>query len=207
MNEILDFVVISLLIIAIIYGYILNRKIVLIQNSKKELANLFKSFDDTILKAQIGIDDLKSVSNEVSKVLQQKLDKAAFTIDDLTFLNEKAVQICTNMEKIVSSAKRQPNIAGENAYNPEVIKSMKQSSVKQKERANTILTPASETKRTRLLEGMLEKISERRNAKEQANSKISNDNKNVYSPAPLNNSKTEQKVVADVLKSLGYGDV
>ena len=65
MAEILDIIVITLLLVAIIYGAMLNRKISILQQSKKELANLFKSFDETILKAQIGIDDLKKVSNEM----------------------------------------------------------------------------------------------------------------------------------------------
>ena len=76
MNDILDFIVISLLVVAIVYGTILNRKISLLQQSKQELANLFKSFDDTILKAQIGIDELKDVSNEASELLNKKMDKA-----------------------------------------------------------------------------------------------------------------------------------
>jgi hypothetical protein len=204
MTEILDFIVILLMIVAIVYGFILNRKIVLIQNSKKELSNLFKSFDNTILKAQIGIDDLKKVSNEVSNVLQQKLDKAAFAIDDLAFLSEKAVEISANMEKIVSASRKAPSLSNDKVYSAELIKSMKQSAEKQKDR-NSVLAPPANTisgaKKTKMLESLLEKISEKRASKE----RISNDNANEYKEA-RRESKMDEKVVADMLKAMGYGE-
>jgi hypothetical protein len=205
MTEILDFVIIFLMVVAIVYGFILNRKIVLIQNSKKELANLFKSFDNTILKAQIGIDDLKKVSNEASHLLQQKLDKAAFVIDDLSFLNEKAVEIYSNLEKSVATSKKTAIASEEKVYNAEVIRNMKQAAEKQNNASSAPATNsiAGNAKKTKMLETLLEKISEKKSSKE----KISNDNANRYSAADAaKQDKMNEKVVADMLKAMGYGE-
>jgi hypothetical protein len=199
MTEILNLVVIFLLIVAIIYGFILNRKIVLIQNSKKELANLFKSFDNTILKAQIGIDDLKKVSNEISHLLQTKMDKATFIIDDLSFLTEKATQTSINMEKLVSATRKTAALVDEKVYSAERIKKMKEEFVIKPELNKNIITTEVQTKRARVLEGLLEKISEKRSGG--SKERISNDNKNA-----LNNNKDDEKLVADMLKAFGYGD-
>lgn len=205
MGLILDGVVIFLLVVAIIYGVILNRKIVLIQNSKKDLANLFKSFDNTILKAQIGIDDLKKVSNEVSHVLQGKIDKASILLEDLSFLSEKVIELTNKVERTVNNAKGAPAQPAERTYDPEYIKSMRESAKRQNDLvpAPAKVSAMSDPKKTKLLEGMLEKIAEKRASKEA----ISNDNKGLLNNVSVaKKDKEDEKTVANVLRSLGYGE-
>ncbi len=207
MTEILDFVVIFLLIIAIIYGFILNRRILLIQNSKKELANLFKSFDNTILKAQTSIDDMKKVSSEISGGLQQKIDKAAIIIDDLEFLSEKAVEITVKMENKIVPIKKSLEAAKadsekDSLYNPAYIQNIKQNDSFARSPKISPTAMAADTKKARALENLLEKISKTNSEKEKYDAKPGLFKKFAAKPPKANNNE----LVEDVLKALGYGE-
>ena len=204
MNEILNIIVIVLLTLAIIYGFILYRRISLIQESKKELANLFKSFDNTILKAQKSIEELKSVSGEISGGLQTKIDKAAIMIDDLEFLSEKATKVAKNLEDNFSTAAKRevrPQQAQNNNNNglspEEIIKLRQASSAREKLQAKT---PANQGKinkdKAKALERLLENISKENKAESQSKQGSKNNQK----------SSANKEVVSDVLKALGYGE-
>jgi len=219
MNDILDFVVISLLVVAIVYGTILNRKISLLQQSKQELANLFKSFDDTILKAQIGIDELKNVSNEASELLNKKMDKAYILIDDLSFLSEKAAKVTNIMdEKVKSNQKKisqleaeKPSISNNkndvfSSPRPEEIVALR------KQRAsidtppvqnveNDNIKPFVNNKKAKALEALLEQINESKSSNKAPNKK-NNKNESFSSEQ----EQDEEKIVANMLKAIGYGD-
>lgn len=220
MAQILDIIVISLLLVAIIYGVILNRKISILQQSKAELANLFKSFDETILQAQIGIDDLKKVSEEVSELLNNKMDKAYLLLDDLSFLTEKAAKVTQVMEDKVKEGQKkaaniQPAITPNTAFSqndhgytsprPEEIKAMRQqqhsfSRPKTPAQENNI-KPFVDTKKAKALESLLEQINENKGT--QKNNLKTN---RPASPFSNNNEKDEEQIVANMLKAIGYGD-
>lgn len=204
MNEILDFVIIALLLVAIVYGFVLNRKIMLIKDSKKELANLFKSFDDTILKAQKGINDLKIVSSEVSDGLQKKIDRATILMDDIVFLNERSADILKNMEKKVSNfnpSRQQIAAPAENTITPDKVRNMKQAAAQSRELENKIFPIAksgnvggkSNVGRIKALEGLLEKLSEGKTPQ-------------TFEAVKPAKEKDKKRMVSDALKALGYGD-
>lgn len=210
MAEILDIIVISLLVVAIVYGMILNRKIVLLQQSKQELANLFKSFDDTILKAQIGIDDLKDVNTEVSQLLNQKMDKAYLLLDDLSFLIDKATKLNNEMDE--KAKKTQQHLVNnfdkqrfDNSNNvslkPLEVNALRQRSVTNLSnlpKQNNI-KPFVNNKKAIALESLLEKINERRVTNtEPLTQKTSNNT--------LQKELEEEQTVANMLKAMGYGD-
>ncbi|PIR37870.1 MAG: hypothetical protein COV35_08045 [Alphaproteobacteria bacterium CG11_big_fil_rev_8_21_14_0_20_39_49] len=219
MAEILDIIVISLLLVAIVYGVILNRKISILQQSKKELANLFKSFDETILQAQIGIDDLKKVSTEVSGLLSDKMEKGYVLIDDLSFLTEKAAKVTQVMDDKVKEAQKKaagiqaakpvtPDISHNNhvftSPNPEEIKALRQRSYLSNSKATTQennIKPFADTKKAKALESLLEQINE--NKETQKNNIKTNKSASSFSN---NNEKNEEQIVADMLKTIGYGD-
>jgi hypothetical protein len=217
MAEILDIIVITLLVIAIVYGAILNRKISLLQQSKQELANLFKSFDDTILQAQIGIDDLKKVSEEVSGLLNDKMEKAYVLIDDLTFLSEKAAKVTNIMdEKVKENQKKAAQIYEERPANsdskksstafsnpgPDEIKAMrKKNSSSTNFNNNSSVKPFVDNKKAKALESMLEQINENKDSSNKSG------NKKKQGPSfSNNNEQDEEKIVANMLKAIGYGD-
>jgi hypothetical protein len=102
----LNFVIIFLLVTAIIYGFVLNKRINLIRESGKELSHLFRSFDDTILRAQKSVEDLKRISGAISEGLQKKIDKAALQIDELEFLREKASKAADDVSVAIANFKK-----------------------------------------------------------------------------------------------------
>lgn len=203
MNEILDFTVIFLLIVAIIYGFVLNRRIMIIQEGKKELANLFKSFDNTILRAQNSIEDLKIVSTEISDVLQKKIDKAAILIDDIEFLCEKSAQAANEMEKKVSAAQKklaEVKISEpvESSLTPEKIRNMRASSIP--------AAPSNKDEsRVKALEGLLEKIS-KTNEQREKNKPEKPSPKSRFSRTKQPQADNDEQLVENVLKALGYGE-
>lgn len=202
MTEILDFVVIFLLTIAIIYGFMLNRKINLIHESKKELANLFKSFDNTIVQAQKGIEELKVASGSASIELQKRIDKAEILIDDIKFLNQKSLEIGKRLDRATTNPAKSDVSYDTKTLTPEQVKMLKKKNSNKDDsgKANN----AKAKKREKALEGLLEKLAEKRN-----------DIQSIESEEPLEMStvsasskskKKDEMSVADVLKSLGYGE-
>lgn len=208
MAEILDFIVIFLLITAIVYGAILNKRIKMIHESKKELANLFKSFDGTIYKAQTSIEDLKKVSSDISENLQTKIDKAAIVTDDLAFLSEKAAEITNIMEKKVQPYKQTIVNSNTNhtinAISPEKVRELKQKKTtfdKVETKLPTNSTPNPQ--RTKALEAMLQQIAKENNNND---GKVGLGQAKAFSHAKPMNENDGKERVADMLKALGYGE-
>lgn len=214
MSEILDLIVIFLLVIGIVYGFILNRKIVLIQDSKKELADLFRSFDNTILKAQLGIDQLKESSHELTNSLQQKMDAAARLREDLAFLQERAVETSMRLEKTIGMAsdvrvperKKEPNDAY--GLSPEEIRNLRARNAQPKKEPEVLASAERNQKKALALEGLLEKISEGKATRQDVKQAIPEKTVKASTMEPVaasgRNAKKEE--VAQMLKSLGYGD-
>ena len=73
-----DCIVAVMLMINIIYAWQLNKKITSFHNSKIEFAQLVRTLDNAILRAEIGIDELKVLNNKISLELSNKIDKAKF---------------------------------------------------------------------------------------------------------------------------------
>lgn len=205
MAEILDLVVAVLLVVAIAYGFVLNKRIMLIQDSKKELANLFRSFDDTILKAQAGIDALKNSSVSASSELQKKIDKAVLLIDDISFLSDKAVQATKMLE--TANKKFGEGYSSEQGKQQAVVKS---TTVQNKLPANIDRKPTNseQQKRAKVLEGLLEKIAEGNANKETIKNTISSSQVVPSSRKIVQNTNknSQEEQVATVLKALGYGE-
>lgn len=218
MAEILDITVILLLVVAILYGFRLNSKINLIRDSRKELSKLFKSFDNTILKAQEGIDELRKASEEASSGLQQKIDRASLLIDDLSFVSEKAIKVSTQVLQAIDEARKLPAatmtastpspVRPSGSLSPEEVvklrernKAHKTVAARQSSGARRVDTsrPAKQPKKdkTMALEEILTQIAQKND------SDISNDNRTKgTSTAP---SEKQMPSVTQALKALGYG--
>ncbi|RYE12947.1 MAG: hypothetical protein EOP34_09825, partial [Rickettsiales bacterium] len=73
---ILDWIMSIMLIISITYSWRLNKKIIDFKNSKGEFLQIIKLLDDTIIKAEQNINELKNLSYKTSNSLGVELDKA-----------------------------------------------------------------------------------------------------------------------------------
>ncbi|MDB2414747.1 DUF6468 domain-containing protein [Rickettsiales bacterium] len=213
MNEIMDIVIVSMLSVAIFFGYRLSQKVNVIQSSKKELANLFKSFDDTIIRAQKSVDDLKKASYEASVGLQKQIDHANILMDDLSFMAERAVNTANKLENALSDSrainiddnvKRKPKKAAfPSSLSPEEVKRMRSENKRTNFSPSAIQNePASGDKssqqknKAEALEILLDKMAKER-GKNQSSSSESKSGKTIL--------PRDDEAVVNALKSLGYG--
>lgn len=208
----LNFVIIFLLVTAIIYGFILNKRINLIRESSKELSHLFRSFDDTILRAQKGIEDLKRVSGAISEGLQKKIDKAALLMDDLEFMREKATKAADDVGRVLDNIKnigaRQPEKANNNVVAMPLVISPPPVPGK------SMVPPKvpSLFKNKKALEDMLWDGDEAAKKKTVVNNNSKNKNSKLQDEATSKEDDEQEKnekkqfSIVSALKALGYGE-
>lgn len=103
---ILDCTIAVMLMISIIYSWQLNKKISELRNNKSDLLESIKILDNTILRAEYGIDELKILSNQVSLDLNNKIDKAKYIHDDLSYLADRATISSEKLDSSIAEARR-----------------------------------------------------------------------------------------------------
>lgn len=94
----LDIVIVALLATTIGYCWLLNRRIKILQDSKSELAQLLKYFDESTEKASESIIALQTASKKIGENIQHRVDKANYLLDDLAFMIEKGNKLADQME-------------------------------------------------------------------------------------------------------------
>jgi hypothetical protein len=200
---ILDFTIIFLLVTAIIYGFVLSGRIKLIRQSGRELSHLFRSFDDTILRAESSIADLKKVSSLIEVGLQKKIDKAAMQIDDLEFLGTRASQAADKVGvAIVNFKKIEDKISANNSNNNRMV-TMPQGPLKNRIPEK----PPAQMRTKKQLEDLLGEISA---TQQNIQKKPVQNNNRIVASGLVNqendNNTKKQFSIASALKVLGYGD-
>jgi hypothetical protein len=104
---ILDVLVVLLLVPTIIFAVILNGRLSALRKNREELGRLIAAFNDATVRAEAGIPRLKRTSEEASKALQEKVEKAQMLRDDLAFMIERADQRRFVMRKKVRASSRE----------------------------------------------------------------------------------------------------
>jgi hypothetical protein len=149
-NLLLNLLIIVLLAVTISYCWVLNRRIKLLQDSKSELAQLLKYFDESTERASESIVALQTASKKIGENIQMRIDKANFLLDDLAFMIEKGSKVANQMEagfavgrarnRVI--AEQQPPVAEAPVirmpatYQPEIRPEEKPASVKDKTSAS-----------------------------------------------------------------------
>lgn len=109
----LDTVIIVLLALTISYCWLLNRRIKILQNSKSELAQLLKYFDEATQRASESIIALQTASKKIGENIQGRIEKANYVVDDLTFLIEKSNKIADQMEASFAVSRARSRVVAE----------------------------------------------------------------------------------------------
>ena len=94
----LDTLIIVLLALTISYCWLLNRRIKILQDSKSELAQLLKYFDESTQRASESIVALQAASKKIGENIQTRIEKANYAMDDLSFMIEKANKLADQLE-------------------------------------------------------------------------------------------------------------
>ncbi|MGE0753541.1 MAG: DUF6468 domain-containing protein [Alphaproteobacteria bacterium] len=98
LNLLVNVIIVVLLVVTIGYCWVLNRRIRVLQDSKGELAQLLKHFDESTQRASESIIALQTASKKIGESIQQRAEKANFLLDDLAFMIEKAQGMTSKME-------------------------------------------------------------------------------------------------------------
>lgn len=94
----LNLLVAVLLAVTIMYCVALNKRIRLLQDSRAELAQLLKHFDESTRRATASIDQLQQTSQKMVHTINARMDKASFVADDLMLLIERAGKLSHTLE-------------------------------------------------------------------------------------------------------------
>lgn len=105
----LDISIIILLLINIVYCWNLNKKIVLLRNSRQEIQKVINSFNTSVKNAQDSIAKLKTASRNSTKDLHGLIEKSAETCSDLHYLIDSGEAIANKLEDSLSKSKRAVN--------------------------------------------------------------------------------------------------
>lgn len=89
MNMFLNLVIIVLLIVALIYAMILNHRLSLFKESKKEILKAVQSFHEVTQNAETTLSQIKQSTQIISEQLKTEMNKANLLRDDLVLLMEK----------------------------------------------------------------------------------------------------------------------
>ena len=99
----IDIFVAILLISAIGYGMILNRRIVALRRDQGNLERLATSFQEATKRAEASVGKLKKAAQGSSEVLNEGIDAATRIREDLNFLVERGEQLGDRLENSIRS--------------------------------------------------------------------------------------------------------
>ena len=106
MSLVIDICVAVLLISAIGYGMILNRKIVALRGDQANLERLAASFHEATKRAEASVGKLKKAAQESSKILSGGIDEATRIREDLNFLVDRGEKLGNRLESSVRSVEK-----------------------------------------------------------------------------------------------------
>ena len=100
----IDIFVAVLLISAIGYGMVLNRRIVALRRDQADLERLAISFHEATSRAEASVGNLKNAAQSSSQILNEGIDEAVKIRDDLNFLIDRGERLSSKNRLEVSKA-------------------------------------------------------------------------------------------------------
>jgi hypothetical protein len=115
-----DLIVAVLLIIAIAYSAVLNRRLALLRGDKAELQTLVEGLAKTTASAGAGVATLKAAAETIGHELEARRAKAEALRDDLSYLIERGNTAADRLEASIR-AQRDTARPAETAPSPTPI--------------------------------------------------------------------------------------
>jgi hypothetical protein len=113
----LDIFLIVLLVLAIGYGFALNRRIVALRRDQKDLDKLAASFNSATQRAEAGVSQLRAATENSVRSLQQTIAKAETLIGDMDYLLERGDRTADRLEGAVRGGENA--LPGERSRRPD----------------------------------------------------------------------------------------
>lgn len=111
----------GLLAVTISYCWMLNRRIKVLQDSKSELSQLLKHFDESTQRASESIVALQSASKKIGENIQARIDKANYLLDDLAFMLEKGSKLSEQLEANIALKRAKDRVKNEEHVSEEIM--------------------------------------------------------------------------------------
>jgi hypothetical protein len=100
-----DIVIATLLGTTIIYAFLLNKRLQALRADREEMERLLRKFYDAIQAADLGIKNMKSISHDLGRDLQDRIDKAKSLRDEMAFMLERGDLLANQLESSISSSR------------------------------------------------------------------------------------------------------
>lgn len=97
---------IVLLVLAIGYGFVLNKKITALRRDQKDLEKLAISFSKATQRAESGVAQLRAATEGSVTALQEIMTRAESVKRDLEFLIDRGIGTSDKLERSVRTAER-----------------------------------------------------------------------------------------------------
>lgn len=203
----LDIILTLLLAVTISFCWKLNTRIRILQDSKSELAQLIRQFDESTERATHSIVEIQNASKKITESMQTKLQKANYLADDLHFMIEKGTKIADQLEGNFAAHRGQrsadrPSMGGTGSESkPQVTRHPVLSSKATPDASSPSRTePArpsvnAAAKATASLESVLERVSNRAQAAPAADKKA----------APNLSARVRSKAEQELLEAIKSG--
>jgi hypothetical protein len=177
MGLILDILIAALMLVTIAFCYRLSKRIAVLNSSRNEMAGFLNEFNESILRAERNINELKSMGTQVDETLKGQLKKARFLANDLSFLTEKGETIAENLDRKLSEVRSLARISQpheQNGYRPQrqepqfnSISYPRKSGTAQRESEQQPTPYMMSPSKKQALESILEEIARRRSINKQ----------------------------------------
>lgn len=102
----LDFLLLFMIIICVVYCFILNRRIQDLQNSRIEFARMIKELNSSIVKAEHNVKEMSELSKVTSKEMKAVIDQGRDMSTELVDLCEYATEISQKLNEIVNQSSK-----------------------------------------------------------------------------------------------------
>lgn len=135
-NLLMNILMAGLLAVTISYCWMLNRRIKILQDSKSELAQLLKHFDDSTQRASESIIALQTASKKIGESIQTRVDKANYLLDDLAFMLEKGGKLVSQLEASAAVNRARTRVEAEEFAVEAPVPPVNSNAMKEKTRAS-----------------------------------------------------------------------
>lgn len=103
--SLIDAGIVGLLLGALIYMFLLNRRLNTINRNRAAIEKLLESFSHSLVKAETSLLKLQESSAKFEKDLQEKIRTGTSLTDDLVFFIDRGEVLAVELEKEVRKAR------------------------------------------------------------------------------------------------------
>jgi len=99
----LEGLVAVLLVATIYYCVILNKRLSKLRDGQDEFTGLVQELNDSTRRAQNSFEDLKSLTNDTGKKLDEQIAAGQLLLDELSMITESGNNLANRMERQITS--------------------------------------------------------------------------------------------------------